>query len=239
MMPYEDVHFQLVDLPAVSSEHPVPWLRATLQTADAALLVVDPRRASCVDAAGGPCTRSLRERRVSLTERWAGDRRRRHAPTSRSDGDPFAVRLPTLMLANKAERIADLAAELDTLRELAGIRYPMLAVSAATGRGLAEIGAVALRPSRHRPRLHEDCRASRPTSRGRSRCAAGRRCATSPGSCTRISRASCAMRASSVRPDSTPSRSVRITRSSMATSSSCTAEHRRASQLSPRGNTQP
>src|SRR5262245_63151728 len=40
MMPYEDIHFQLVDLPAVCPEHPVPWLASALQTADASLLVV-------------------------------------------------------------------------------------------------------------------------------------------------------------------------------------------------------
>src|ERR1700680_3352018 len=31
MMPHEDVHFQLLDLPAVSPELPVPWLASTLQ----------------------------------------------------------------------------------------------------------------------------------------------------------------------------------------------------------------
>src|SRR5437762_7712231 len=41
MMPYEDIHFQLVDLPAIASEHPVPWLQATLQSAHAVLLIVD------------------------------------------------------------------------------------------------------------------------------------------------------------------------------------------------------
>ncbi len=34
MMTHEDIHLQLVDLPAVSTEHPVPWLAAALQTAD-------------------------------------------------------------------------------------------------------------------------------------------------------------------------------------------------------------
>ena len=28
MMPYQDIHFQLVDLPAISPEHPVSWLAA-------------------------------------------------------------------------------------------------------------------------------------------------------------------------------------------------------------------
>src|SRR5438094_5192068 len=26
MMPHEDIHFQLIDLPAIGFEHPVPWL---------------------------------------------------------------------------------------------------------------------------------------------------------------------------------------------------------------------
>src|SRR5947207_12620787 len=41
MMTHADVHFQLVDLPAISPEHPVPWLAGALPTADAALLVLD------------------------------------------------------------------------------------------------------------------------------------------------------------------------------------------------------
>src|SRR5205809_5994295 len=35
MMPYEDIRFQLVDLPAISPEHPVSWLASALQKADA------------------------------------------------------------------------------------------------------------------------------------------------------------------------------------------------------------
>jgi hypothetical protein len=32
VMLYEDIHFQLVDLPAISPEHPVSWLASALQT---------------------------------------------------------------------------------------------------------------------------------------------------------------------------------------------------------------
>ena len=39
MLPYEDVAFQLVDLPPVCRKHPVPWLAAALRSADACLLV--------------------------------------------------------------------------------------------------------------------------------------------------------------------------------------------------------
>ena len=49
MMPYEDIHFQLVDLPAISPEHPVSWLASALQTADACLLVVDLGDPACVE----------------------------------------------------------------------------------------------------------------------------------------------------------------------------------------------
>ena len=41
MMPVEDIHLQLVDLPPLSSQHVLPWMASTLQSADAALLVVD------------------------------------------------------------------------------------------------------------------------------------------------------------------------------------------------------
>ena len=44
------------------------------------------------------------------------------------------------MLANKAEGVADVDAELQALRELSGLRYPVFAVSATTGLGLGEIG---------------------------------------------------------------------------------------------------
>ena len=39
MLPHEDVQFQLVDLPPVSSDYIAPWTGGTLQNADAVLLV--------------------------------------------------------------------------------------------------------------------------------------------------------------------------------------------------------
>ena len=130
MMPHEDVHFQLIDLPPIAPEHPVPWLVGSLQTADAALLVVDLGEPSCVEQLQAVHT-LLETQRVTLTERW-------EAP--QDDEDPFALRLPTLLLANKAEGIADLDAEIQTLRELTGLRLPVFAVSATTGHGLGELG---------------------------------------------------------------------------------------------------
>jgi ribosome-interacting GTPase 1 len=131
MMPFEDVHFQLVDLPAVSPGHPVPWLAGALQSADAALLVLDlgdPDSLEQLEAVES----ILAAKRVRLTERWE--------PADADDDDPFGIRLPTLMLANKADDEASHDAEFEAFRELTGARYPLLAVSAQTGRGLEALG---------------------------------------------------------------------------------------------------
>jgi ribosome-interacting GTPase 1 len=138
MMQYEDIHFQLVDLPAIASEHPVPWLQATLQGADAALFVVDVSEPACVEQIED-VNATLATRRVVLGENWEA---RGTVPDDDAErGDPFALRLPTLLVANKSDRIEHIDAELEALRELAGLRYPALTVSAATGQGLAELGA--------------------------------------------------------------------------------------------------
>ncbi|MGH8622569.1 MAG: GTPase [Burkholderiales bacterium] len=136
MMTHDDVHLQLVDLPAVSPEHPVPWLGSALQTADACLLVVDLGESTCVEQVQAVHA-ILRAKHVTLTERWDAP----EVASDSADGDPFGVRLPTLMLANKADLAADEAAEVEAFRELTGLNYPALAVSAKSGQGLAEIGA--------------------------------------------------------------------------------------------------
>ncbi len=138
MMPHEDISLQLVDLPAVSTEHPVPWLASTLETADAALLVVDPGDPACLEQLDA-VRAILRERRVTLTPRWELGGESAGA-AAEADDDPFALRLPTLLLANKADRLADADVELRALLEVTGLLYPALAVSAGTGQGLENIG---------------------------------------------------------------------------------------------------
>jgi ribosome-interacting GTPase 1 len=138
MMPFEDIHFQLVDLPPVSAEHPVPWLGNTLQSADAALLVVDVTDPSCLELLQSVQS-VLAQQRVTLSAHWpVGDGA--DAGASAADEDPFALRLPCLLLANKVDGVTDADAELQALRELCGPPWPMLAVSAATGHGLGELG---------------------------------------------------------------------------------------------------
>ena len=134
MLPFEDVHLQLVDLPPVSAEHPVPWLVNALQTADAALLVVDLADPECVDQLRS-VQDVLAQQRVTLGEHWPAD-----ADASAPEEDPFALRLPALLLANKADGSADPDAELQVLRDLSRAQWPMLAVSAQSAQGLGEVG---------------------------------------------------------------------------------------------------
>jgi hypothetical protein len=134
MMPCEDIHFQLVDLPAISPEHPVPWIADAMQTADGCLLVVDLSDPDCVEQMQA-LHDILRERRVTLIQSWEPG-----AGSAGVDDDPFGLRFPTLILANKSERLMDPEEELRVFRELTGLPYPTLSVSAATGHGLGELG---------------------------------------------------------------------------------------------------
>ncbi len=132
MLPFEDVHIQLVDLPPVSPEHPVPWIGNALQPADACLLVVDLGDPDCVAA-----VRSVHEilsaRRVELTGSWDGE-------GDDDDVEAFTVVLPALLVASKADLLPALDDELRVFEELSGIDYPSLGLSAETGDGLAELG---------------------------------------------------------------------------------------------------
>jgi ribosome-interacting GTPase 1 len=134
MMLYEDIHFQLVDLPAISPEHPVSWIADAMQTADGCLLVVDLSDPDCVEQMQA-LRDSLRERRVTLIQSWEPG-----AGSAGVDDDPFGLRFPTLILANKSERLMDPDEELRVFRELTDLPYPALSVSAATGHGLGELG---------------------------------------------------------------------------------------------------
>lgn len=93
MMPYEDIAFPLVDLPAVSPEHAVPWLASALQMADACLLVVDPGAADCLERLEQALA-VLGERRVQLVPDWSAV-----SPDGDSN-ETFVLRFPALLVAS-------------------------------------------------------------------------------------------------------------------------------------------
>jgi ribosome-interacting GTPase 1 len=142
MLRWEDVHFQLVDLPAMTADHPLPWLAGTLQTADACLLVVDLADPDCLQHVA-TVQEELARRKTSLVTGWPGDALPEVAgdPTRGADEDVFALRLPTLLLANKADLLAHAETDLEVLAELEEPHFPALLVSARTGLGLGDLGA--------------------------------------------------------------------------------------------------
>jgi ribosome-interacting GTPase 1 len=136
MFPHEDVAFQLIDLPSIATEHPIPWIGNALQQADACLLVVDLGAPGCVERVVD-LHQILRDRKVELTPRWPSD----GGGVGSDPDDPFVVFLPTLLVANKSDLLPDPGTELKVLEELAEITYPYMAVSAATGDGLDRLAS--------------------------------------------------------------------------------------------------
>jgi ribosome-interacting GTPase 1 len=142
MLRWEDVHFQLVDLPAVAAGHPLPWLAGSLQTADGCLLVVDLADPDCLQQVAA-VQAELALRRTSLVTRWPGEAGTSdvEAIVPATDEDVFALGLPTLLLANKADLLEHAETDLEVLAELEEPHFPVMLVSAQTGLGLGELGS--------------------------------------------------------------------------------------------------
>ena len=135
MFDHEDVAFQLVDLPPLSPEHPVPWMANTLQSADGCLFIVDVSRPGCVEEVVNALD-LLAQRKVVVSSVWPGD-----GVAEADDDDPFTLHLPTVLVASKSDIVDHARDELAVLEELTGLDCPVLSVSAVSGEGLEELGA--------------------------------------------------------------------------------------------------
>jgi len=143
MLRWEDALLQLVDLPPVTEAHPLPWLTGTLQTADACLLVVDLADPDCLQHVAA-VQEELARRRATLVTRWPADAATAEDEArggATADEDVFALRLPTLLLANKADLLEHAATDLEVLAELEEPHFPAMLVSALTGVGLGDVGS--------------------------------------------------------------------------------------------------
>jgi len=145
MLPFEDVAFQLVDLPPISADYMESWYPNALQPADAALLVIDIADPGCTDDLRAIVER-LDAKKITLTGDWPGDGATAMPSTAASDAlpDPFRQFLPTLLIANKSDLDPDPEA-LAALQELSGCTLPALAVSAETRAGLDALGPYLMR----------------------------------------------------------------------------------------------
>ncbi len=142
MLPFEDIHFQLVDLPPVSGDFMEPWLVNALQPADGALLIIDVNDPECLEQVPTILGR-LAEKKIFLTVDWPG-LAERGATLEDEEDDPFRLDLPTVLIANKSDLDPD-PEEVKILEELLGLKFPALTVSAETGDGLDQLGAFLFR----------------------------------------------------------------------------------------------
>ncbi len=126
MMPFEDVAVQLIDLPAVSTEHVEPWVFDLIRRADLAWLTVESGGA--LDGLE-QTVRLLAAKHVELV------------PVGAEPGDgpePGWVRKPGYLVVTGMDR--DGAAEnLAIFRELHDGSWPVLPVSPVDGTGLEEL----------------------------------------------------------------------------------------------------
>jgi len=125
MMPYENIQFQLVDMPPISTEYFEPWVTNMVRIGDGVLLVADLSVDDTLDQLEVVLDR-LQEARLHLTSRpFISD-------------DPRTVVKKALMICNKCD--APGAGErLEILRELYADRFELLPSSCQSGSGLEEL----------------------------------------------------------------------------------------------------
>jgi len=148
MLHFEDIAFQIVDLPPISRGRMEPWMSGLLQTADAAWLVVDLADPECAEQVLAVCG-ELAQRKITLTDHWPGCSGEHGAEASpetpahsgrrtEDSSDALTAELPTLLVANKSD-LDPGADEVSVLEELTGVRFPAFAVSAKSGHGLERL----------------------------------------------------------------------------------------------------
>ena len=123
MLEVGGVQFQLIDTPSIDREFVEPALMDLIRRADLVLPVVD-------------LTMDPNRQLEATLEQM----RRHHIdPTLETNGGKKSEYAPILVLANKCDD-ADAEENLEIFRRLLEGDWPVLAVSAATGRGLEELG---------------------------------------------------------------------------------------------------
>lgn len=124
MMEFEDIQIQLVDLPPAHPDFPESWVYQIIRNADAALLVVDlgaPELLEDLETTLG----ELSKAKVRLGQGSLAD-------------TPGWLAKPAILIANKLDA-SGAADNLKILKELYGMRFTILPVSAETGEGLEDL----------------------------------------------------------------------------------------------------
>jgi ribosome-interacting GTPase 1 len=130
MMDWEDVHVQLIDTPPITADYLEGYLPGMIQSADAALLLID-----LGDDDGPFSVETVIERLAKTKTHLIGD-------SQQASGDhgqpPAGTVTKTLVIGNKID-LPGAAERLEIVRELFGSRFPIHVVSAEHGTGLDEL----------------------------------------------------------------------------------------------------
>jgi ribosome-interacting GTPase 1 len=127
MMPFEDIAFQLVDLPPLCEEHVEPWVYDLVRAGDLAWLVVSIDRPLAgldlvIDLLAGSA--------IGLYPAGTG------APT---EPRPGWLHKPALLVVTGMDRVGS-EGDLEALQELLEIPWPTVPVSSVKGTGFEELG---------------------------------------------------------------------------------------------------
>ena len=126
MMPHDDIHIELIDMPPVSPDHVDTWLPEMVRNADAALLVIDLAAEDCVDMLLF-VRDALAKKGIRLS--------RTHDPGEHEL--PRNVK-PTLIVANKLDDPAA-AESLSFVRKVLDDEFDIIPVSSLTGEGIPDM----------------------------------------------------------------------------------------------------
>ncbi len=140
MMPFEDVHVQIVDTPAVAPGHTEPWLPNLARNADGLLLVLDPTADDVADA-----WRALGEV-LARAHVWPKGR-----PLP-ADASPLHQERPIVVALNRCDEDPD-GTFVALARETVADALPVFPLSAARGDGLDALRPV-LFAELHRIRVY-------------------------------------------------------------------------------------
>lgn len=124
MMPFEDIQFQLVDLPPVGNESTDGWVSGILRTTDMLLLVID--LADEPDLQAELLLGQLEAWRIPLLKK-----------RERRSGGGAAAK-PAVIAANKAD-LPEAREGLERMRQRYEAPYPLIAVSALRKEGVEEL----------------------------------------------------------------------------------------------------
>jgi hypothetical protein len=127
MMTFDNVQIQLVDTPPLSERPPEWWLLNIIRRADSLLLVVDLSQDPVAQAE--TLIAKLGEKRIGLGEPEDDAADAKDAPVSYKK---------TIIVGNKAD-LDDGGRNFQALRNRFAARFPVVAVSAASGTGLDEM----------------------------------------------------------------------------------------------------